>query len=77
MHAFGIAIIALSVSAAQAGKRALAWPYYNGGSNGLDPGKFNTGSGNTVAIYDWESYQPPSTNGTGGLEFIGMQAVSA
>jgi len=77
MHAFGIAIIALSVSTAQAGKRLLAWPYYNGGPDGLDPSKFNTGSSNTVAIYDWETYQPPSTNGNGGLEFIGMQAVSA
>jgi hypothetical protein len=52
------------------GKRGLAWPWYNGR---LDPGVLNNGQGNVVAIYDWETYPPPSTNGNGGLGFIGMQ----
>ncbi|KZT53639.1 glycoside hydrolase family 128 protein [Calocera cornea HHB12733] len=51
-----------------AGKRGLDWTWYNGG---LNPGLFN--DGNTVAIYDYETYAPPSTNGDGGLGFIGMQ----
>ncbi|KAH8928623.1 glycoside hydrolase family 128 protein [Atractiella rhizophila] len=61
------AVLAASV---QAGKRGLAWPWYNGS---LDPGKLNNGQGQVVAIYDWETYAPPSTNGNGGLGFIGMQ----
>ncbi|TRM56147.1 hypothetical protein BD626DRAFT_538740 [Schizophyllum amplum] len=65
-----LALIALSATAVQAGKRGLAWPYYNGA---LDPGVFNNGDGSVVAIYDWETYAPPSTNGAGGLGFIGMQ----
>jgi len=62
--------LALSIKLAQAGKRGLAWPYYN---SPLDPGVFNNGDGEVVAIYDWETYAPPSTNGNGGLGFIGMQ----
>ena len=73
MYACSIVIIALFASTAQAGKRGLAWPWYNGS---LDPGKLNDGRGVTVAIYDWETYAPPSTNGNGGLGFIGMQGVS-
>ncbi|KAF8309266.1 endo-beta-1,3-glucanase [Clavulina sp. PMI_390] len=68
-----LASLALFVSSVSAGKRGLAWPWYNGS---LDPGKLNDGSGTTVAIYDWESYAPPSsTGGNGGLGFIGMQAT--
>lgn len=26
-----------------------------------------------ASSYDWETYGPPSTNGSGGLRFIGMQ----
>ncbi|KAE9406875.1 hypothetical protein BT96DRAFT_191271 [Gymnopus androsaceus JB14] len=76
-----------SVSA-QAGKRGLAWPYYNSHSVRpkasyyhieltfvlSDPGVFNNGDGEVVAIYDWETYAPVSSNGNGGLGFIGMQA---
>ncbi|PBK93698.1 hypothetical protein ARMGADRAFT_1165130 [Armillaria gallica] len=65
-----LSLIALFVSAVNAGKRGLAWPYYN---SPLDPGRFNTGNGKVVAIYDWETYAPPSTNGNGGLGFVGMQ----
>lgn len=67
-----LAVLALFVATAQAGKRGLAWPWFNGS---LDPSKFNNGAGAVVAIYDWETYQPPSTNGNGGLNFIGTQAV--
>ncbi|KZV62279.1 glycoside hydrolase family 128 protein [Peniophora sp. CONT] len=63
--------LAMSVSLAQAGKRGLAWPWYN---KSLDPGVLNNGDGQVVAIYDWETYAPPtSTGGNGGLGFIGMQ----
>ncbi|KAF8554986.1 hypothetical protein OG21DRAFT_1508275 [Imleria badia] len=66
------ALVFLSVFAAtaQAGKRGLAWPWFNAQ---LNPGVFNNGDGEVVAIYDWETYAPPSTNGNGGLSFIGMQ----
>ncbi|KAF8554269.1 hypothetical protein OG21DRAFT_1509094 [Imleria badia] len=66
------AFVFLSVfaAAAQAGKRGLCWPWYN---SPLDPGVFNNGDGEVVAIYDYETYAPPSTNGNGGLGFIGMQ----
>lgn len=72
MYVCSVAIIALLASTVRAGKRGLAWPWYNGS---LDPGKLK-GSGATIAIYDWETYSPPSTNGNGGLSFIGMQGVS-
>ncbi|THU85829.1 hypothetical protein K435DRAFT_868898 [Dendrothele bispora CBS 962.96] len=39
----------------------------------LDPGVLNNGQGQVVAIYDWETFAPPSTNGNGGLGFIGTQ----
>ncbi|KIJ63552.1 glycoside hydrolase family 128 protein [Hydnomerulius pinastri MD-312] len=66
------ALVLLSVfaAAAQAGKRGLCWTYFDGT---LDPGVFNNGDGEVVAIYDYETYAPPSTNGDGGLGFIGMQ----
>jgi len=52
------------------GKRGLCWPFYNGP---LDPAKFNDGSGSVNLIYDYETFAPPSSNGAGGLNFIGMQ----
>ncbi|KAF8309264.1 hypothetical protein DL93DRAFT_2170467 [Clavulina sp. PMI_390] len=68
-----LASFALFVSSVSAGKRGLAWPWYNGS---LDPSKFVNSEGETVAIYDWETYAPPtSTGSTGGLGFIGMQAT--
>ncbi|KIY74121.1 glycoside hydrolase family 128 protein, partial [Cylindrobasidium torrendii FP15055 ss-10] len=67
----GVFTIAIALaSSALAGKRGLAWPWYN---KSLDPGVLNNGQGQVVAIYDWETYPPPSTNGAGGLGFIGMQ----
>ncbi|EJF56989.1 hypothetical protein BD309DRAFT_957986 [Dichomitus squalens] len=62
--------LALFAAAAQAGKRGLTWTYYD---NTLDPGVFNNGDGQVVAIYDYETYAPVSKNGAGGLAFIGMQ----
>ncbi|KAI1792744.1 hypothetical protein LXA43DRAFT_313362 [Ganoderma leucocontextum] len=64
------AALALLTASAQAGKRGLTWTYYN---TALNPGVFNNGDGQVVAIYDYETYAPPSKNGTGGLTFIGMQ----
>ncbi|KAJ7355877.1 hypothetical protein DFH08DRAFT_853801 [Mycena albidolilacea] len=52
------------------GKRGLVWTWYNGG---LDPGRLNDGQGTVNLIYDYETFAPPSTNGNGGLAFIGMQ----
>ncbi|KAJ7304831.1 glycosyl hydrolase catalytic core-domain-containing protein [Mycena albidolilacea] len=52
------------------GKRGLVWPYYN---NALDPGRLNDGQGTVNLIYDYETYAPMSSNGNGGLAFIGMQ----
>ncbi|KAK7447702.1 hypothetical protein VKT23_013957 [Stygiomarasmius scandens] len=60
--------LALLASTAFAGKRGLAWPWYN---KPLNPGVL--AGGQTSFIYDWETYAPPSSNGNGGLEFIGMQ----
>jgi len=73
MHSTALVVLALFSATAQAGKRGLAWPWYNAS---LDPGKLNNGEGVTVAIYDWETYPPPSTNGNGGLGFIGTQATT-
>ncbi|KAJ3991906.1 endo-beta-1,3-glucanase [Lentinula boryana] len=74
MHSRSIfALFALLSRSAYAGKRGLAWPWYN---SPLDPGVLNNGDGEVVAIYDWETYAPPtSTGGTGGLGFIGMQGT--
>jgi len=52
------------------GKRGLCWPFYN---SPLDPGKLNDGQGTVNLIYDYETFLPPSSNGNGGLNFIGMQ----
>ncbi|KAJ7070048.1 hypothetical protein C8F01DRAFT_541924 [Mycena amicta] len=52
------------------GKRGLCWPFYN---SPLNPAKFNDGSGSVNLIYDYETFSPPSSNGAGGLNFIGMQ----
>ncbi|KAJ7657974.1 glycosyl hydrolase catalytic core-domain-containing protein [Mycena rosella] len=52
------------------GKRGLVWPFYNGP---LDPAKLNDGQGSVNLIYDYETFAPPSSNGNGGLNFIGMQ----
>lgn len=41
--------------------------------NDSNPSVLNTGSGEVVAIYDYETYAPPSSNGDGDLNFIGMQ----
>jgi len=65
-----IILASLFFATVQAGKRGLAWPFYNAP---LDPGVFNNGDGEVVAIYDYETYAPVSKNGAGGLGFIGMQ----
>ncbi|KAJ7633567.1 hypothetical protein DFH06DRAFT_1272404 [Mycena polygramma] len=52
------------------GKRGLCWPWYN---SALDPGRLNDGQGTVNLIYDYGTYSPPSSNGLGGLNFIGMQ----
>ena len=40
-------VISIFAALAQAGKRGLAWPYYN---SPLDPGVFNNGDGSVVAM---------------------------
>ncbi|KAH0839499.1 hypothetical protein J3R83DRAFT_333 [Lanmaoa asiatica] len=70
MLSSALLFLSIFAAAAQAGKRGLCWPWYN---KSLNPGVFNNGDGQVVAIYDYETYAPPSTNGNGGLGFIGMQ----
>jgi len=70
-----VSSVVTTVSAAPArkrggpGKRGLCWPFYNGS---LDPAKFNDG-GSVNLIYDYETFLPPSKNGLGEMNFIGMQ----
>ncbi|CAK5263626.1 unnamed protein product [Mycena citricolor] len=52
------------------GKRGLVWPWFN---SPLDPARLNDFQGTINLIYDYETYAPPSSNGNGGLNFIGMQ----
>ncbi|KAF7299323.1 Glyco-hydro-cc domain-containing protein [Mycena indigotica] len=52
------------------GKRGLCWPFYN---SPLNPAKFKDSSNSVNLIYDYETFAPPSSNGAGGLNFIGMQ----
>ncbi|KAJ7103202.1 hypothetical protein B0H15DRAFT_199803 [Mycena belliarum] len=59
-----------NVKRAGPGKRGLVWTFYNGP---LDPAKLNDRQGSVNLIYDYETFAPPSTNGAGGLNFIGMQ----
>ncbi|EIW85400.1 hypothetical protein CONPUDRAFT_141982 [Coniophora puteana RWD-64-598 SS2] len=70
MFSSAIAALALFTAAVQAGKRGLTWTYYD---SSLNPALFKTSSGEVVAIYDYETYAPPSTHGNGGLGFVGMQ----
>ncbi|PIL28891.1 hypothetical protein GSI_08937 [Ganoderma sinense ZZ0214-1] len=64
------AAVALFSAVAQAGKRGLVWPYYN---SPLDVSTFKNSKGQVAAIYDYETYAPPSKSGVHGLNFIGMQ----
>ncbi|KAF8601605.1 hypothetical protein BDV93DRAFT_607944 [Ceratobasidium sp. AG-I] len=52
-----------------AGKRGLAWPWYNEGTN-LDNGKL--AGANVQWIYNWETWRPAQTT---NLNWIGMQAT--
>lgn len=52
-----------------AGKRGLAWPWYNEGTN-LDNGKL--ANANVQWIYNWETWRPAKTD---NLNWIGMQAT--
>ncbi|EIW84822.1 hypothetical protein CONPUDRAFT_79587 [Coniophora puteana RWD-64-598 SS2] len=70
MLSTAFAALALFTAAAQAGKRGLTWTYYD---STLDTNVLNNGDGNIVAIYDYETYAPPCSNGIGNLGFIGMQ----
>ncbi|KAN0097923.1 glycoside hydrolase family 128 protein [Tylopilus felleus] len=65
------ALVFLSVfTAATQAVVGLGWPWFNAP---LNPGVFNKPGSKVQVIYDWETYGPPSTNGSGGLRFIGMQ----
>ncbi|KAJ1309306.1 hypothetical protein OPQ81_004968 [Rhizoctonia solani] len=52
-----------------AGKRGLAWPWYNEGSN-LNPTLLANGNGNVQWIYNWETWRPAVTT---NMNWIGMQ----
>ncbi|EIW80812.1 hypothetical protein CONPUDRAFT_82853 [Coniophora puteana RWD-64-598 SS2] len=70
MLSSAFAALALFTAAASAGKRGLCWTWYD---STLDATKFINDSGEVVAIYDYETYAPPTSNGIGNLGFIGMQ----
>ncbi|KAH7320466.1 hypothetical protein B0J17DRAFT_621563 [Rhizoctonia solani] len=55
-----------------AGKRGLAWPWYNEGS-GLDPTLLANGNGNVQWIYNWETWKPANTNAYSNMNWMGMQ----
>ncbi|KAG9125536.1 hypothetical protein FRC07_007232, partial [Ceratobasidium sp. 392] len=65
---FAAAVLAVAPSVL-AGKRGLAWPWYNEGTN-LDPAKLAGGQVNW--IYNWETWRPAKTT---NLNWIGMQAT--
>ncbi|KAG8686821.1 hypothetical protein FRC08_012311 [Ceratobasidium sp. 394] len=52
-----------------AGKRGIAWPWYNEGKN-IDSTLLANGNGNVQWIYDWETWRPAKTT---NLNWIGMQ----
>ncbi|KAG8766248.1 hypothetical protein FRC12_007005 [Ceratobasidium sp. 428] len=61
--------LVLAPSAFAAGKRGLAWPWYNENTN-LDPGKL---AGAEVQwMYNWETWRPANTK---NLNWIGTQAT--
>ncbi|CAE6486008.1 unnamed protein product [Rhizoctonia solani] len=68
-----IATLAVAVLAATpsvlAGKRGLAWPWYNENTN-LDPTKLANGNGNVQWIYNWETWRPAKTT---NMNWVGMQ----
>ncbi|KAG9125377.1 hypothetical protein FRC07_007824 [Ceratobasidium sp. 392] len=65
---FAAAVLTVAPSVL-AGKRGLAWPWYNEGTN-LDPAKLAGGQVNW--IYNWETWRPAKTT---NLNWIGMQAT--
>ncbi|QRV83764.1 glycoside hydrolase family 128 protein [Ceratobasidium sp. AG-Ba] len=65
-----VAFLAAAPSA-MAGKRGLAWPWYNEGSN-LDETKLANGNGNVNWMYNWETWRPANT---ANVNWIGTQAT--
>ncbi|QRV95003.1 glycoside hydrolase family 128 protein [Ceratobasidium sp. AG-Ba] len=70
MTTFAVALLAVAPSA-MAGKRGLAWPWYNEGSN-LDETKLANGNGNVNWMYNWETWRPANTK---NVNWIGTQAT--
>ncbi|KAG9317092.1 glycosyl hydrolase catalytic core-domain-containing protein [Chiua virens] len=60
-------VLSIFTVATRAGKRGLTWTFYDGSL------VLNNGDGQVVAIYDYETFLPPTTGGIGNLGFIGMQ----
>ncbi|KAG9120207.1 hypothetical protein FRC07_004383 [Ceratobasidium sp. 392] len=67
---FALALLVAAPSA-MAGKRGLAWPWYNEGSN-LDETKLANGNGNVNWMYNWETWRPANT---ANVNWIGTQAT--
>ncbi|KAF8602585.1 hypothetical protein BDV93DRAFT_557361 [Ceratobasidium sp. AG-I] len=61
------ATFSLCASVALAGKRGIAWPWYNEGTT-MDSAKL--ASSNVEWIYNWETWRPAKTD---NLNWIGMQ----
>ncbi|CAE6418070.1 unnamed protein product [Rhizoctonia solani] len=66
--AIAVAFLA-AAPCALAGKRGLAWPWYNEGSN-LNPTSLANGNGNVQWIYNWETWRPAVTT---NMNWVGMQ----
>lgn len=64
------ATVALAATVVSAGKRGLAWPWFNEANSALDPSIFGDGCGEVSSIYNWETWAPSKT---GDLNFIGTQ----
>lgn len=63
------ATVALAATVVSAGKRGVAWPWFNEGS-ALDASIFGDGCGEVSWIYNWETWAPSKP---GDLNFIGTQ----
>ncbi|CAE6473044.1 unnamed protein product [Rhizoctonia solani] len=69
LGALSVTLLALMPSAFAAGKRGIAWPWYNEvAGTGMDTAKL--ANLNVQWIYNWETWRPANTN---NLNWIGMQ----
>ncbi|QRV80476.1 glycoside hydrolase family 128 protein [Ceratobasidium sp. AG-Ba] len=70
MTTFAVVLLAAAPSA-MAGKRGIAWPWYNEGSN-LDETNLANGNGNVNWMYNWETWRSANNK---NVNWIGTQAT--